>query len=87
MIYLGNGMYSDSSLSHGGPWKNHKYIKKIGEGKLTRYFYTLEELKAYLHAVASRMQQTGEAPRRNTSRYNLTFINHNNQAVSFRHCQ
>ena len=27
MIYLGNGMYSDSGyLSHGGPWKTHKYI-------------------------------------------------------------
>ena len=35
MIYLGNGMYSDSSLSHGGPWKNHKYIR-IENG---RYIY------------------------------------------------
>lgn len=27
MIYLGNGLYSDSGyLSHGGPWKTHKYI-------------------------------------------------------------
>lgn len=35
MIYLGNGMYSDSSLSHGGPWKEHKYIR-IENG---RYIY------------------------------------------------
>ena len=35
MIYLGNGMYSDSSLSHGGPWKTHKYIA-IRNG---RYIY------------------------------------------------
>lgn len=37
MIYLGNGMYSDSgsSLSHGGAWKTHKYIA-IRNG---RYIY------------------------------------------------
>ena len=35
MIYLGNGMYSDSSLSHGGKWKTHKYIA-IKNG---RYIY------------------------------------------------
>ena len=37
MIYLGNGIYSDagSSLSHGGPWKDHKYIKIVNG----RYIY------------------------------------------------
>lgn len=35
MIYLGNGMYSDVSLSHGGPWSKHKYIR-IENG---RYIY------------------------------------------------
>ena len=37
MIYLGNGIWSDSgsSLSHGGPWKDHKYIA-IKNG---RYIY------------------------------------------------
>lgn len=37
MIYLGNGMYSNSGpdLMHGGPWKTHKYIA-IKNG---RYIY------------------------------------------------
>lgn len=38
MIYLGNGLYSESGpgvLAHGGPWKTHKYIA-IKNG---RYIY------------------------------------------------
>lgn len=34
----------DYELYHGGTRKNHKYIKKIGN----RYFYTTQEIKAYL---------------------------------------
>ena len=58
--YIDTDENGNHYLCHGIDWKNHKYIKKIGEGKLARYFYTPEELKAYLHAVATRMQQTGE---------------------------
>lgn len=44
MIYLGNGIYSDagSSLSHGGPWKDHKYVKIVNG----RYFYPEDIKKA-----------------------------------------
>lgn len=37
--------YEDSELMHAGDrsWKNHKYIKKIGD----RYFYTMDELRRY----------------------------------------
>ena len=35
----------NSELIHafGDTWKNHKYIKKIGN----RYFYTMDELRKY----------------------------------------
>lgn len=58
--YISTDENGNHYLCHGIDWKNHKYIKKIGEGKLARYFYTSEELKAYLNAVSRRMQQTGE---------------------------
>lgn len=37
--------YEDTELMHafGQNWKNHKYIKKIGD----RYFYTMDELHSY----------------------------------------
>lgn len=52
--------YGRHYLSHGKEWKDHKYIKKIGLGKLAQYFYTKEELQAYLKNVGERMKETGE---------------------------
>ena len=44
MMYLGNGIYSDagSSLSHGVPWKDHKYVNIVNG----RYFYPEDIKKA-----------------------------------------
>lgn len=53
--------YGNHYLSHGIEWKNHKYIKKLGQGKLALYFYTPEELKKYLQNVAKKVQETGES--------------------------
>lgn len=53
--------YGNHYLSHGIEWKNHKYIKKLGQGKLALYFYTPEELKKYLQNVAKKAQETGES--------------------------
>lgn len=47
-------------LCHGVEWKNHKYIKKIGKGISTLYFYTPDELKRYLQNVAKTARQTGQ---------------------------
>lgn len=47
-------------LCHGIDWKNHKYIKKIGQGISALYFYTPDELKRYLQNVARTAQQTGK---------------------------
>lgn len=46
--------YGNHYLCHGIEWKNHKYIKKIGEGKKALYFYTSEELKKYLQRLHSK---------------------------------
>lgn len=47
-------------LCHGVEWKNHKYIKKIGNGISALYFYTPDELKRYLQNVAKTARQTGQ---------------------------
>ena len=40
--------------------QNHKYLTKIGEGTNARYFYTIEELRAYQNAAKRPMPATAK---------------------------
>lgn len=75
MIYLGNGIWSDSgpSLSHGGTWREHKYIA-IKNG---RYIYPDDnnrvKVKKYNDAVSS--QGPSQAEKAQSYVYNPYFKN------------
>ena len=51
----------NSELIHalGGSWRNHKYIKKIGN----RYFYTMDELRNYTNNRAKTKETSSIQPR------------------------
>lgn len=65
MIYLGNGIYSDagSSLSHGGPWKDHKYIKIVNG----RYIYP-DDVRG--NNSPNNLSGRGRAPSKSADRFN-----------------
>ena len=71
--YIASDMNGHYAIVHGIEWKNHKYIKKIGEGKTAIYFYTLKELQGYLSNVRNRMQKTGESAATAGARVAQTF--------------
>lgn len=53
--------FDNSELIHalGSSWKNHKYIKKIGN----RYFYTMDELRNYTNNRAKTKETSSIQPR------------------------
>ena len=59
--FIAKDAYGHRYISHGIEWKNHKYFKKLGEGKLAKYFYSPEALKTYLQNVLKRSKETGES--------------------------
>lgn len=59
--YITTDMYGRHVIVHGVEWKNHKYIKKLRNGAFTRYFYTVDELRAYLQAVRTEIDSKGKA--------------------------
>lgn len=63
MIYLGNGMYSAASLSHGYTWSKHKYIRKEGN----RYIYP-EDLKKDLNSAGKKITQTAASAKNTLNR-------------------
>ncbi len=48
-------------LYHWGSNGKHKYIKKIGQGKDTRYFYTMDEVKAYMQGAKKTVGNVAES--------------------------
>ena len=73
-------------LYHWGSNGKHKYIKKIGQGKDTRYFYTMDEVKAYMQGAKKGVQSGVKNVKKffdpNTAKNYQNKLSDSNRAIS-----